>query len=100
MPRFVPSGHASPFCTVIWTPFVIGSHCGGVITGVHSETIAQPKLPLCVARASKPCAEQSVPVEVVHMLKAIWFPEESTPVKVPASRMGPKSNGRTDGAPV
>ena len=55
MPRFVPSGHASPFCTVSCTPLVIGSHCGGVTTGVHSEIMAQPKPPDCVASAAATC---------------------------------------------
>ena len=50
-PRTVPSGQASPFCTVIFTPFGITSHCGGVTIGDHSAMVAQPKLPCCHARA-------------------------------------------------
>jgi hypothetical protein len=71
IPRFVPSGHASPFCIVICTPFVISVHEGGLMTGVHWESILQPNPPDCVASDSKPAAEQSVPVLVVHILKSI-----------------------------
>ena len=42
IPRLRPDAHASPFCSVIFTPFGIASQTGGDTVGFHSDMMAQP----------------------------------------------------------